>query len=122
MDKTRERVTDLEAWGRQVLDDVWSELDAATRPVDMGEEITWLEAERHALDNYIQDRGRGFVGRDAVLAQLESFAFSIADEMAPSIMCVTGAAGAGKSALFAELYGRLLRTNGLMLAHAAGAA
>ena len=72
------------------------------------------------LEQFIEDRGRDFVGRDEILDELIEPATSPSGEGVPWGACVTGPAGAGKSALFAALHGRLRHKKILVLAHAAG--
>ena len=108
----------LEEWGHRILEDLWGALtadveDAAAVPV------SW-QAEEHALlDAFIEQRGRDFVGRRAVVDALLAHATG---QSANWAICVTGGAGAGKSAIFSALH-RRLRGAGvvLLLAHAAGA-
>jgi tetratricopeptide (TPR) repeat protein len=120
-DAERQQVTGLEAWGRMVLADIWSELDTATQRPSIDVEVPWQETERNALDDFIEDRSRDFVGRQELLGLLTQFATlpTHADSL-PGV-CITGDAGSGKSALFGELHRRLRRTDAVVLAHAAGA-
>jgi hypothetical protein len=120
-DRQLQRVTGLEAWGQQVLEDIWSDLDADTAVSAAQLAVPWQEAERVALDDYIEDRTRGFIDRVPVLVSLEGFAASPSQDGAPWALCLTGAAGVGKSAIFGELYRRLKRSGASVLAHAAGA-
>ena len=120
-DNRRQRVNGLETWGQRVLEDIWSDLDAATRLSETGEQVTWQQAERVALDDYIEDRARDFIGRDVVLARLEGLAASAAHEGGAWGLVLTGAAGTGKSAVFGELHRRLQRSDTFVLGHAAGA-
>ncbi len=120
-DRERQRVTGLENWGRQVLEDMWAELDAETATSAAAPEPSRSQVERDALDDYVEDRARGFVGRDAILARLEQHAASPMREGAPWGVCLTGEPGSGKSAIFGALLGRLRTGDALVLAHAAGA-
>jgi tetratricopeptide (TPR) repeat protein len=120
------RVAGLEAWGRMVLDDIWSELAAETQAAAAGGDLPWQQVERNARDDFAEDRARGFVGRQELLARLSDLAAapkSAAPKSAdPAVgICITGEAGSGKSALFGELYRRLGNTDVFVLAHAAGA-
>ena len=65
---------------------------------EAAEPVSWQQAERSALDDYIEDRARDFVGRDAVLARLQALASSPVREAAAWGLVLTGAAGTGKSA------------------------
>src|SRR5579859_4466245 len=118
-DKKRRTVTGLEAWGQRVLEDIWSEIVASTPPGEA--EISWQATERAALEDYIEDRSYGFVGREATLGRFISIATSPAKEGAMLGACLTGQPGAGKSAIFGEMKRRLTRMGTLVLAHAAAA-
>jgi tetratricopeptide (TPR) repeat protein len=118
-DTERSRVTDLEAWGRIVLEDIWGGL--AEEEAAAETEIPWTQAERNALEDFAADRARDFVGRERILAYLTRLALSPTRESMAQGACVTGDPGSGKSALFGELYQRLKKTDALVLAHAAGA-
>ena len=120
-DAAQLQVTGLEDWGRMVLEDIWSDLDAATKAASIAAEIPWQMAERNALDDFIEDRSRDFVGRRALLGKLTDFATSPAPTHGSCGICITGAAGSGKSALFGELHRRLGPADAFVLAHAAGA-
>jgi len=101
-------VTDLEAWGRKVLEDLWGELDQET-------------AEQAALAEFVEFRSRNFIGRVTLTDELLAFARSASADEADWGLCITGEPGAGKSALFAHLYRQLREsTDVFLLAHAAG--
>ena len=119
-DTDKHTVTGLEAWGQQVLEDLWQELEAETAELAQQGEPTWQEAEAWTLEQFVEDRARNFIGRDRTLATLLALAQAPAQEGHQCGVCVTGAPGAGKSALFAELYRRLHKENVFVLAHAAG--
>jgi tetratricopeptide (TPR) repeat protein len=112
------RFAGLEEWGHRILEDLWGALtvdveDAAAVPV------SWQAEERAALDAFIEQRGRDFIGRRAVVDALLAHATGRSANWA---IGVTGEAGAGKSALFSALHRRLSGAGGvLLLAHAAGA-
>jgi tetratricopeptide (TPR) repeat protein len=120
-DSGRQMVTGLEQWGHQVLEDLWS---AFTTGAGLAEDPATAPAihdpERFAIEEFIEDRARGFVGRERLVQQLVAFAASTTDSDAPWGTCVTGSPGTGKSALFAML-NRTLGTNApLVLSHAVG--
>lgn len=127
-DSDRQCVTGLEAWGQQVVEDLWPELKTETAAHAQQGEISWQQAERLNLEQFIEDRSLDFTGRESILNELEQFA--TAPDKADSLpgmatntdwgRCLTGPAGAGKSAVFAQLYRRFQTGNQLMLAHAAG--
>ncbi|MGO9474309.1 MAG: DUF4062 domain-containing protein, partial [Rhodomicrobium sp.] len=120
-DNDRHSVSGLEAWGLAVSEDIWPDLEAEAGSIGAVEEISWQQAERNALNDYAEERARDFVGRGSVLARLEALAFSAAQQGAAWGLCLTGAPGSGKSAIFGELHRRLKQTNAFVLAHEAGA-
>lgn len=119
-DAERRTVTGLQAFGNQVRDDLWSDLvaetDASLRQVPQ----TWQGRDRRALDEFVEDRSRSFVGREAISAKLMALARQPALDKDVWGTCVTAAAGAGKSGLFAYLHRELEVAGVLLLAHAAG--
>ena len=92
-----------------------------SRPVYISSTFEDMQAERNALEDFADDRARGFVGRQAVIARLTGLCLSPAQDGAPWGVCVTGEPGSGKSALFGELLRRMKDTDAFVLAHAAGA-
>ena len=119
-DTAQQRVTSLEDFGRSVLEDLWAQL--AEHVPATPAPLSWADAERQALDDFAADRARDFVGRERVLAHLMRVA-TARDEPGRVAMgaCLTGAPGAGKSALWCELRRQLGATQAVVLAHAAGA-
>ena len=120
-DSGRLRVNGLDDWGRSVVQDILSELDKDAALADADVEVSWQQAERIALDDYIEDRARDFVGRQQILSRLENVATAPAKVGAAWGLCLTGEPGSGKSAIFGELHRRLKTNNLVVLAHAAGA-
>ena len=116
----------LAAWGRQVLADLWAELDDETRdfastPADADAEV------RENLESFVQHKLRDFMGREELLAQLLDLVRSPIGDGAAWGACVKGPSGSGKSAVFAALVRGLAASSGdgeatppLVLAHAAG--
>ncbi len=120
-DAKNNEVTGLSAWGRRVLDDLWGELDGETAEFAAQAEPTWEQLERDALAEFVELRGRDFIGRRQLTADLLAFARSPQAEGADWGLCLTGEPGAGKSALFAHLHRQLQGAPDiLLLAHAAG--
>jgi tetratricopeptide (TPR) repeat protein len=120
-DGDRQRVTNLDAWGRLVLEDIWAQLAADTADAAEEPDIPWQQTERNALLDFAEDRARDFIGRGQVIGKLTVVALSPVEDRAMWGVCVTGEAGSGKSALFGELYRRFAHTDAFVLAHAAGA-
>lgn len=124
-DARRRRVVDLEAWGDQVLEDLWSDMARVIAGEDAEASLAtaaaedWRARERRALDVYAEERARDFVGRAELLDRLSAVARGA--DGGPELICLTGDAGAGKSAVFGALKRRLEAEDGLLLSHAAGA-
>ncbi len=119
-DDQKQAVTGLDDWGQMVLDDLWRVLDGETRGMADLPPPGWQDEERAALENFIEARGRRFVGRARITGQLCALAHSPAETGKPWGACVTGISGAGKSALFAHLHDELQQDDLLLLSHAAG--
>ncbi|MBK8060477.1 MAG: DUF4062 domain-containing protein [Gemmatimonadetes bacterium] len=117
---TTNSVEGLEAWGAQVLEDVWTDLESETAAFLREVPTTWQAQDRWALDEFIEGRVRDFVGRAEITEQLLRFATGDAAEGAPWGVCVTSEAGGGKSSLFGHLFRALRDTDTLVLSHAAG--
>jgi NACHT domain len=132
-DAEKNTVTGLEAWGEEVSEDLWRELDEETREFASRPAPTWEEGERDALAEFVEQRSRDFTGRDDLIGQLLDLAKSpvvsadAATAHTPTTVsigaCVTGQPGAGKSALFAKLVSELELEHDpdvLLLVNAAG--
>ena len=118
-DSARQRVSGLEDFGSKVLKHICSELEADTRTSAAAADIPWQQAEREALEDFVDDRARGFVGRRGILNTLTGLANG--NDGPRWAACVTGEPGSGKSALFGALYRLLQGRDVFLLAHAAGA-
>jgi len=120
------RVTGLEAWGKQVTEDIWRELDAETTERAENLEPGWQGEESRSLDAFIELRSRDFVGRKKLLDDLTSAALSHSSsnqsEKHEPVWAISlqGQPGSGKSALMAKLHRTLETENCLLLTHAAG--
>lgn len=119
-DASARSVTGLEAWGAQVERDLWTDLEAETAGFLREAPASWQAQDRLALDEFVESRTRGFVGRRTIAADLKALATSPAAEGAPWGACVTGEPGGGKSSLFGHLLRELRRTDAFVLVHAAG--
>ena len=114
-------VTGLQAWGAQVLEDLWADLDQATKAYEHAEPATWQQQEAAVLEQFVQTQCREFIGRKPTVDDLLALATSPPAPDAEWGTCVSGEPGSGKSALFGELVKRLReRDEVLVLAHAAG--
>jgi hypothetical protein len=129
-DARQQRVTGLEQWGQQVLEHLWRDLDEETREFARQPLPSWQDQERWTLEEFVENRGRGIIGRVLITQDLLTLATGespvsprpLAGEGSGGwAACVTGESGSGKSALFAHLYRQLEgRDEVLVLAHAAG--
>ncbi len=110
----QKKVVGLEMWGDQLLKHVLA---------DLQEELRDVLAQRPPtpLEDFVEHRRRGFLGREDQLGEALALASSPTGEGQAWGLCLTAATGAGKSSFFAELYDRLRqRSEELLLAHAAG--
>ena len=92
----RVQLTGLEAFGQQVLEDLWSSIDAEN-PVD-DQASDPLAVERTYHEAFCAGRTRQFIGRQDLLSRLTEYA----DGRGDTPLVVTGAPGCGKSALLAQ--------------------
>jgi hypothetical protein len=120
-DPDAQRVTGLESWGRMVESRLRAALEEEFAEDPTPTELTWSQVERRALGEFVVDRARGFVGRVATMARLESVAESPPGADDVWGICVTGDPGSGKTAVFAEVFKRLRANQVLTLAHSPGA-
>lgn len=105
-------VVDLEAWARGVLEDIWREM----RPPTVEKEPSWQELERRALEEFVADGVRDFVGREAICGDIVARLTAPGDGACG--VCLVGPPGQGKSAVFAKVHEELLRAGHFILAHA----
>jgi len=119
-DAERKVVTGLQDFGRQVLEDLWRELEDVTHEFARVAAPSWEQQERWALEEFVDQHVQGFVGREDTLAELREMALSSAGKSSHWGVCVTGGPGCGKSALFAKTLMLLQNEDALVLAHAAG--
>lgn len=118
------RVTGLEEWGRMVEARLRAALEQEFGSDPVPVVRSWHEIEAEALAAFVEDRTRGFVGRQPALDRIERFLHSNGVGPRQWAMCVAGEAGAGKSAFFGEIYKRLVASRGpeaVVLVHAVGA-
>jgi tetratricopeptide (TPR) repeat protein len=117
-DPIRHKVTGLASFVEAVIDDVLPEMIAEAKRLVAAAATGVLPT---ALEEFAAERSRGFKGREAILAQLITHATDPADTKT-RIKVLTGAAGTGKSAIFARVFQELTARGDeiLLLAHAAG--
>ena len=119
-DDENQTLAGLDELGRIVLEDLWQALDQQTHALADLPPPHWQDEQREALDQFVEARGRLLVGREQVVERLLDLARSPAAEGSPWGACITGASGAGKSALFAHVHRLLDKENVIRLVHAAG--
>ena len=113
------RVEGLNDLGAMVLHDLWNEILPDTE-ADVGQATSWAAEEATWLEEFIEDRARCFVGREALTAQALRL-ISNRDGDGAWGLCVSGARGAGKSAWFAHVERRIANDpDVIVLTHAAG--
>lgn len=120
-DNERQRVIGLDAFGRTALERVWAELADETAEALTEGEISWQQAEANALDDFMEDRARDFIGREIELRHIGSHGLSPEQQDSTWGTCITGVPGAGKSALLSAAYRTLKQTGAFVLAHASAA-
>jgi len=121
-DAEKKTVTGLTAWGDQVFEDLWKELDPETHAFVERDAPTWEDVERAALGEFIELSSRNFTGCEKTFQRLNTLAHSPATDGSAWGACVTGPPGSGKSAIFADLHRKLESdSNILFLSNAAGA-
>jgi tetratricopeptide (TPR) repeat protein len=112
-----DRIGGLDEFRAMVVEDLWRDLDEATRSFVTITE-TPQQRERTALESFLHESARDFVGREELLAQLGGVSRS---ESPPVAVCITGEPGSGKSSVAAEVIRRLREDDSiLLLEHAAG--
>jgi hypothetical protein len=119
-DEEGKTVTGLDEWGQAVLEDLWQALDEETRALADLPAPTWQDEQRWLIEQFVDARRLGFVGRTEVVERLLRLVRSPTGRAERWGACVTGASGSGKSALFAHLHGNLETGDVLLLSHAAG--
>lgn len=119
-DAASNQVIGLDDWGQMVFHHLWSELDDETAHYTAQPDSPWEALEHDTLAEFVEQRSRDFIGRDEIIGELLTLAH-VAPEVDSWGVCVTGAAGTGKSSLFAQLVRKLQDDPSvLLLAHAAG--
>ena len=99
-DEEAGRVADLEAFGQQVLDDLWGAI-CAEYP-EGAPEVDPLAAERQMHEAFAEERTRLYIGREREAARLTGYVAGV--DRRPAV--ITGESGCGKSAFLAQWYRR----------------
>jgi tetratricopeptide (TPR) repeat protein len=119
-DAARNAVTGLEAFGKQVLDDLWLGI---SQEIDLGTPVpaSWQEEEQQLLDAFIEEHCMKLAGREEPVSQIIDRIRSSLATASPPASVLTGGSGTGKSAVFAAVVRRLMQqADALLLAHSAG--
>ncbi len=119
-DAESRRVTNLEVWGAQVLEDVRTDLEEATREFAGAAPATWQREEAWVTEQFIEEKSRDFKGRLSSIEEAVKAASSSPGDASGWGLCLTGEAGSGKSSLFAKLARELAAKDVVLLTHAAG--
>ncbi len=119
----KNRVIGLEAFGQQVLFDLWSELESEYKKRLDTIDNSWEGQERRTLEEFVEMHSIRFTGREDLLFQLIDFSLSASTNSSWGT-CISGESGSGKSALFARLKRELQSEENVnqckVLAHSAG--
>lgn len=97
-DDSLARMVDLDAFGQQVLDDLWTAI--CTAYPEEAHEVDSLTAERQMHEAFAEERLRLHVGRKDQARQLNKYV--IGNDRRPVV--ITGESGCGKSAFLANWY------------------
>jgi hypothetical protein len=116
-DHRAQRVRGLESWGRMVESRLRASLEAEFAEDPTPTELTWSEVENRALEFFVHDRARGFVGRVRTMDRLIAIAGSPPGADDVWGVCIAGDSGSGKTAVFAEMFNRLRARQIFTLAH-----
>ncbi|MBU0608563.1 MAG: DUF4062 domain-containing protein, partial [Armatimonadetes bacterium] len=119
-DAQRQTISDLEQLRELVLGCVAQDLREEGRERQARLEAEARDAERWALDEFLASHRRDFCGRQGLVRELATELMSPTAADAPKGVCLTGEAGAGKSAVLARLQRVFPRLGALVLIHAAG--
>jgi len=119
-DAGAQRVTGLDTWGQQVVEDLWSDINAQIAAAPAAPDDPF-ESARAAQERFFADASRDFVGRTALLARALTLARSASDPAGSWALCIEGPAGSGKSALAGQLRRELGASGACVLVHGASA-
>ena len=112
------KIVGFQGWN--VAEDLWKRLDPLAPQSDTASEDGWTD-EQFALEAFIEERSRGFVGREELFATLAEPLSGNASSEGNAITCLVGEPGSGKSAIFAILHRTFAQNADVtLLAHAAG--
>ncbi len=119
-DAARNAVTALEAFGQQVLDDLWLGI---SQEIDLGTPApaSWQEEEQQLLDAFVEEHCMKLAGREETISQIIDGIRSSLTPGSPPASVLVGESGTGKSAVFAAVVRRLMQQDdALLLTHSAG--
>jgi hypothetical protein len=117
-DSNLQRVKGLEAFGERVFADLLDELQTPDANPLVGS--TPMAEDRAALRAFVELGSEGFVGREELTRDILDLAHSAPEGREPWGACVVGAAGSGKSALFAHVHRQLADDDSVLLLSQAG--
>jgi len=122
-DESQNKLTGLDDFGKQVLEDLWT---AISRQYPAGREEEEAEnPEQEAMDHFAENLLQHFAGRRGLLDRLHQFAANDASRELgnPGIICATGTPGCGKSTLLSKFCREYAqnRPEGTVIPHFTGA-
>ncbi len=112
-----QKIVGLEAFGNQVLEDLWADLELETSGYLQVAPTSWQQEEASSLEQFVEESSRDFKGREELLQELVDFALGAGSDWGTLLV---GDSGTGKSAVFAKLVRMLEGEDVLVLSHAAG--
>jgi len=106
---------EIEALGQQFLETLWKALQKEAENLPPSD---WLAEEAEFHEHFMADRTRRFVGRQAMLEEMQRFCQQT-DEA--NIVVISGEPGSGKSTLMARFVETFSEPKSLMISHFIGA-
>jgi tetratricopeptide (TPR) repeat protein len=113
------RISGLESFANQVLEDFWSEFKKDFSYESIETKSSWYEIERQTIAEFIEINSRDFIGHKAVLDSILNWSLNENNNKEWG-KCITGFSGNGKSVLYAKLNTELSKRDCLILSHTAG--
>jgi len=107
---------EIEAFGQPFLETLWQALQKEAENLPPSD---WLTEEAEFHDIFMADRTRRFVGRQAMLEEMQRFCQQTDD--ANNILVISGEPGSGKSTLMARFVETFTEEEPLMISHFIGA-
>ena len=125
-DNVKRQITGLEDLCKMVENDIWNELEMETSDHIVGSDPRWQDLEKLSLEDFVEQKTRGFVGRKKILDEILKCLNPISINFDCKVsshwgLVVEGPSGVGKSALFARTYQEISKNPEIfLLAHSFG--